>query len=111
MDKNLYEILGVNESSTQEDIKKAFRQLAIKYHPDKHTKSEDYKEKEEKFKEISAAYQVLSDPKLKQEYDYKLKYEQNGGNFNFNDIFKLRKNKCQINWHLFFNKRANDYIV
>ena len=57
MAKSLYETLGVSESATQAEIKKAYRKLARKYHPDICKKPEC----EEKFKEINAAYEVLSD--------------------------------------------------
>src|SRR4030042_6976632 len=61
-----YEILGVKKDASQDDLKKAFRHLARKYHPDLNKGS---KEAEEKFKEINEAYQVLSDPQKKAEYD------------------------------------------
>jgi molecular chaperone DnaJ len=61
--KNYYDILGVAKTATEEDIKKAFRKLAHKYHPDK--KGGD----EKKFKELSEAYSVLSDKKKRGEYD------------------------------------------
>jgi molecular chaperone DnaJ len=64
--KDYYETLGVRRDVSQDDIKKAFRQLARKYHPDLNKGS---KESEEKFKEINEAYQVLSDPQKKAEYD------------------------------------------
>jgi len=63
MQKNYYEILGVEKSASKEDIKKAFRKLAHKFHPDK--KDGD----ESKFKEINEAYSVLSDDKKRAEYD------------------------------------------
>ncbi|MEA2065274.1 MAG: molecular chaperone DnaJ [Patescibacteria group bacterium] len=63
MQKDYYNILGVNKSSSADEIKKAFRKLAHKYHPDK--KGGD----ETKFKEINEAYQVLSNPQKKQQYD------------------------------------------
>lgn len=64
--KDYYEVLGLQKGASDEDIKKAFRKLAIKYHPDK---NQGDKEAEEKFKEINEAYQVLSDPQKKAQYD------------------------------------------
>ena len=66
--KDYYAILEVNETAPQEEIKKAYRRLAFKYHPDK-CPEEKKKEGEEKFKEIAAAYYVLGDEKRKKEYD------------------------------------------
>ncbi|QRW09839.1 X-domain of DnaJ-containing [Ceratobasidium sp. AG-Ba] len=61
-----YEILGVEVTATTEDIKKAYRRLAIKHHPDK---NRDDPSAEETFKQISIAYQVLSDPELRKKYN------------------------------------------
>ena len=61
-----YEILGVKRDASPDDLKKAFRHLARKYHPDLNKGS---KEAEEKFKEVNEAYQVLSDPQKKAQYD------------------------------------------
>ncbi len=57
--KDYYKILGVERKASEEEVKRAYRKLALKYHPDHNP---DNKQAEEKFKEINEAYQVLSDP-------------------------------------------------
>jgi molecular chaperone DnaJ len=83
MSKNYYDILGVRKDATQEEIKKAYRKMAIEHHPDKGGD-------ENKFKEAAEAYETLSDPKKRQEYDM---YVSSGGQrfqshgFSIDDIF------------------------
>ncbi|MDY0111570.1 MAG: molecular chaperone DnaJ [Candidatus Syntrophosphaera sp.] len=64
--RDYYEVLGVSRDATEDEIKKAYRKLAMKYHPDKNP---DNKEAEEKFKEASEAFEVLSDKEKRQLYD------------------------------------------
>ena len=64
--RDYYEVLGVSRDATEDEIKKAYRKLAMKYHPDKNPNN---KEAEEKFKEASEAYEVLSDKEKRQVYD------------------------------------------
>lgn len=88
MTKDLYEILGINRNASENDIKKAYKKLALKYHPDRNPGD---KEAEEKFKEISGAYAVLSDPSKKQQYDMYGTIDgmnPNDAGFNFEDLFK-----------------------
>jgi len=78
--KDYYKVLGVEKSATQDQIKKAYRKLAVKYHPDKNAGN---KEAEEKFKEINEANEVLSDAAKRKKYDelgenWKY-YQQSGG--------------------------------
>jgi len=80
MAKSLYETLGVSEKASPEEIKKAYRKLARKYHPDVNKDEEAV----EKFKEINAAYEVLSDKQKKDEYD--LYGDQMFGGQNFHDF-------------------------
>jgi|SRR5581483_302509 DnaJ-class molecular chaperone len=67
MAANYYDILGISKSATPDEIKKAYRKLALEWHPDKHTTDKEVAEK--KFKEINEAYQVLSNPQKRQVYD------------------------------------------
>ena len=87
--RDYYDILGVDKNSEQSEIKRAYRKIAMKYHPDKNP---DNKEAEEKFKEAAEAYSVLSDESKKAQYDrFGHNQFQNMGagasNMDFEDIF------------------------
>jgi molecular chaperone DnaJ len=78
MSKDYYKILGVAENASDKDIKSAYRKLAIKYHPDK---NKNDKNAEEKFKEISEAYDTLSDKSKRDQYNQQRKNPFGGGSF------------------------------
>jgi len=89
--RDYYEVLGIIKSASAEEIKKAYRKSALKYHPDK---NKGNKASEEKFKEASEAYHVLSDKERRQNYDQfgHAAFEGAGGrggfsNFDFSNIF------------------------
>ena len=89
-----YKTLGVDKGASLDDIKKAYRKLALKYHPDRNPS--DKKRAEEKFKDISEAYAVLSDPEKRKQYDefgtdaFRQKFTQEDifRNFDINDILR-----------------------
>jgi DnaJ-class molecular chaperone len=88
--KDYYAVLGLPESADGEAVKKAFRKLALQYHPDKNPGKEQWAEA--KFKEINEAYSVLSDPQRRREYDARRKspFATGGQDFVYNqqDIFR-----------------------
>lgn len=89
MAKDYYEILGVNKNATDVELKKAYRKLAMQYHPDRNPGDQ---EAEEKFREINEAYQVLSDGTKRSQYDqYGRVFDEGGagaGGFNGDTIFE-----------------------
>ncbi|MBW2107171.1 MAG: DnaJ domain-containing protein [Deltaproteobacteria bacterium] len=92
-EKDYYKILGINKNAGDDEIKKAYRKLAMKYHPDR---NKGDKSAEEMFKKVSEAYAVLSDKEKRKQYDtfgasgFQQRYTQEDifSNFNFGDIFK-----------------------
>lgn len=87
--RDYYEVLGLSKTATADEIKKAYRNLALKYHPDRVTPDKK-KEAEEKFKEMSEAYEVLIDPQKRAEYDQYghagVQGEFKGGGFQWQDF-------------------------
>ena len=111
MARDYYEILGVKKTATADELKKAYRKLAIQNHPDKHPEAKE--EYEKKFKEINEAYSVLSDPNKKAMYDQTGSADGGssggagfggfgnggfggfeGGNFGFDDINDIFNSFC-----------------
>ena len=76
--KDYYDVLGVGRSATKDELKKAYRKLAMKYHPDRNP---DDSKAAEKFKELSEAYEILSDDQKRQTYD---NFGHDGVNSSFN---------------------------
>ena len=94
--RDFYEVLGVSRDASERDIKKAYKRLAMKYHPDRNQGDESAADK---FKEVKEAYEILTDPQKKAAYDQygHAAFEQGGGGFggggfggggaDFGDIF------------------------
>ncbi len=96
--ENYYDILGVSKSASAEDIKKAYRKLAVKYHPDK---NKDNSQAEEKFKAVSEAYEVLSDPKKREMYN---RFGQNWKQFQ-----DSRQGGAGSDWSNFYSQQTGTH--
>ena len=112
--RNLYEILGVDKSASDKEIKKAYRKLAIKYHPDKQTgkSEEEQKEAAEKMQEINLAYETLSDASKREHYDTYGTVDGNGQQmsgegFSAEEIFRHMQEQMDNGFGDFFNN--NNY--
>ncbi|MEK7523947.1 MAG: molecular chaperone DnaJ [Patescibacteria group bacterium] len=112
MPKDLYEILGISKTASEDEIKRAYRKLAQKYHPDR---NKDGKGAEDKFKEVNTAYEILSDKQKRQSYD---QYGENAftgsnqghgspGGFDFGSMGGFGENFADIFETFFTGGRSN----
>ncbi len=97
-EKTYYEILGIRKDANQSDIKKSYFFLALKYHPDRnpHLKDDDYKENEEKFKEIAHAFKTLYDPIERTKYDQLLDSKKEKKPFIFYSFYSEKNKKLHF---------------
>lgn len=97
-----YNLLGVSKDATESDIKKAYRKLALQYHPDRQSDEDGRVKAQHKFAQIAGAYEILMDEKLRKEYDRSQKeqanstgtargFDQNNTNIQFNDPYEVFK--------------------
>lgn len=104
--KNYYEVLGISKTASADEIKKAYRNLAFKYHPDRNSGD---KAAEEKFKEINEAYDVLSDEKKRADYDSfgtsNSRYSGTNNSYNRNNDFTNE----ETFWNWFNGNTSNSY--
>lgn len=97
-----YSTLGISKNATEDEIKKAYRQMALKYHPDR---NQDDPSAADQFKKVAAAYEVLSDPKKKAEYDGASQKSSFEWNTNFNDDFTTFANNFRNSE---FRRKSNE---
>lgn len=112
MKKDFYEILGVSKTDDDETIKKAYRKLAMKYHPDRnqHLSKEELEKKESEFKEIQKAYDTLGNPEKRKEYDNPSPFgNAHSGDFNFDfDNYFKNRDFSDIFGHSSTSNKMND---
>ena len=108
MSKNYYEILGVKQEAEEKEIKKAYKKLASKYHPDKNVGKDpkEIEKNEQIFKEINEAYETLSNKDKRAEYDHNLKY---GNTFNFEDMNFSGNSNQNGKTFFFYGNSAEDF--
>ena len=107
MQENYYDILGVSKTASEDEIKKAFRKLAIQYHPDKHPND---KAAEEKFKKVNEAYSVLSDKAKRQEYDNRASSPFSSVNATDFSGFSANMSDLDDVINAFFNRRSSSHF-
>ena len=94
---NYYELLEIKKDSTIDEIKRAYKKLAFKYHPDKNTDNDNKEQNELQFKKITEAYEVLSDPDKKHQYDNpQLQMNNHAMHVNINDLFRQMNQMQQM---------------
>jgi curved DNA-binding protein CbpA len=108
--KDYYYILGINQTATNEELKKAYRKLSLKFHPDKNEGDEFFTER---FKEIQEAYEILSNDTKRKNFDFKLNNNSSQENrydsSNFNpeiEYFKTNRSNFEINDEITFSWRT-----
>lgn len=111
MGKDYYKILGITKSSNEDEIKKSYRKLALKYHPDKNQDSNA----EEKFKEIAEAYEVLTDKKKREVYDkfgedgLKKGYGESGAGHSGEQYFRYGSDPYKTFQNFFYASNGNSF--